>query len=420
MSYSRCITPYVVAVSAAIPGIVLRLTGVHLDPPLQALICGAAIMGASFLLLWACDAAQKDISQAFAIAVVALIAVLPEYAVDMYFTWQAGQFPESEYSHYAVANMTGANRLLIGVAWSLIVFIYWIRNRRAIELESQRRTELLFLAMATVYAFVVVAKGSLAWYDCIVFVGMFVWYIALACKRPCTDFEAHGPACVLADMPKRRRKCATSIVLLFAAGAILANAEPFCEGLIGTGKALHINEFLLIQWLAPIASEMPEFVLAIMFALRGNAGLALGSLVSCKLNQWTLLIGMIPGVFAVSQGSLTPPIPFGHFQMNEILLTAAQSLLAVVMLAAMRLTLGHALLLFGLFMAQFLSPQLVAMMPGDRFLGVDGHSTQQLFTAFYLVAALTLILNHPRQIAHLRQGLRVSADDRPATEPVTA
>jgi len=56
-------------------------------------LAGLAIMSAAFLLLWACDAAQADISQALALAAVALISVLPEYAVDMYFTWQAGQHP---------------------------------------------------------------------------------------------------------------------------------------------------------------------------------------------------------------------------------------------------------------------------------------------------------------------------------------
>ncbi len=97
-------------------------------------LAGAAIIGASFLLLWACDAMQAEISQALSLAAVALIAVLPEYSVDMYFTWQAGQHPASDYAHYAIANMTGANRLLIGVAWGLIVALFWYRFRRSVEL----------------------------------------------------------------------------------------------------------------------------------------------------------------------------------------------------------------------------------------------------------------------------------------------
>jgi cation:H+ antiporter len=33
-----------------------------------------------------------------------------------------------------------------------------------------------------------------------------------------------------------------------------------------TGRLLRINEFLLGQWLVPIASETPEFVVALGFA----------------------------------------------------------------------------------------------------------------------------------------------------------
>ena len=47
-------------------------------------------MGAAFILSWAAEAAQLDISAGLAIAVLALIAVLPEYAVDFVFAWQGG------------------------------------------------------------------------------------------------------------------------------------------------------------------------------------------------------------------------------------------------------------------------------------------------------------------------------------------
>ena len=96
------------AALTALPTIAVRLAGIPLEAPLMALTAGSAILGASFLLLWACDAAQTDISQALALAVVALMAVLPEYSVDMYFTWQAGSNPEGGYAQYAIANMTGS------------------------------------------------------------------------------------------------------------------------------------------------------------------------------------------------------------------------------------------------------------------------------------------------------------------------
>ena len=95
--------------------IFISLSGTALSPELQALSAGIAIFGASFMLSWAAELAQLEIPQALALALLALIAVLPEYAVDMYFAWEAGKDPK--YTAFATANMTGANRLLIGVGW---------------------------------------------------------------------------------------------------------------------------------------------------------------------------------------------------------------------------------------------------------------------------------------------------------------
>jgi cation:H+ antiporter len=401
----RSYWPFVIAFLACVPGIVARLAGFHLDPFAMALLSGTAILGASFLLLWACDAAQADVSQALALAVVALIAVLPEYAVDMYFTWEAGQNPGGQYAHYAVANMTGANRLLIGVAWGLVAVVYWFRRRRAVHLIKDRRLELVFLGMATVYAFVIPIKGTLAWYDGLVFLGLYVWYMLLASRRPCVDCEAAGPAELLLALPKARRLATVAGLFLFAGAAILANAEPFCEGLIGSGKALHINEFLLVQWLAPIASEAPEFTVALMFAWRGNASLALGSLLSSKLNQWTLLVGMIPGVFAVSHGSLDHPMPMDALQMQEILLTAAQSLLGIVMLARLRFSVWGALVLFVLFSGQLVLPVLVKAYPWLG-MGLEADRIHPIFSGAYLALALALVIRRPTAMSNLLQGLR--------------
>jgi cation:H+ antiporter len=53
----------------------------------------------------------------------------------------------------------------------------------------------------------------------------------------------------------------------------------------------------LIQWVAPLASESPEFLIAILFALRGRGSVGIGALISSKVNQWTLLIGTPPLAF---------------------------------------------------------------------------------------------------------------------------
>ena len=406
MQISRRLLPILLAILTTLPGVYLRLCQVQTTAPVTAVLSGMAILAASFLLLWACDAAQMDVSQALALAVVALIAVLPEYAVDMYFTWQAGQHPQAEYAHFAIANMTGANRLLIGLAWTLIVAIFWAKTRQTVVLEAERRTEILFLGMATLYAFAIPLKGSLAWYDGLVFVALYVWYIVLASRRPCEECELEGPARVLMELPKIRRRLATLAMFLFAAGVVLVNAKPFCEGLVATGKLLGINEFLLVQWLAPIASEAPEFTVAIMFALRGQAGIALGSLLSAKLNQWTLLVGTIPAVYGISTASLVHPLPMDGFQMNEILLTAAQSLLAVVLLAGLRLNWKGALLLFVLFVGQLAAPPLLgAFFPQSASRWEPGH-IHLLFSIVYLVVAAGILLRQLGPIKRLWEGSR--------------
>ena len=220
---------------------------------------------------------------------------------------------------------------------------------------KKKRTDILFLGMATLYALLIPLKGSLTLFDGVVFLGIYVGYMCIIARRPCEEEEPEGPAATLAKLSRPARMRAVAGLFLFAALVILFNAEPFSESLVVSGKILGINEFLLVQWLAPIASEAPEFIVALMFAFRGNAGLALGSLLSSKLNQWTLLVGMIPGVYAVSSGGTTP-INLDPHQFQEIFLTAGQSIFAVALLLDLRLGLREAAALLVFFLAQLFSP----------------------------------------------------------------
>src|SRR6476620_12122081 len=113
-----------------LPGVLLRLTGLHPAHWLAALCFGLAIVGAAFMLGWGAEVVQIDISAGLALAVLALIAVLPEYAVDFVFTSKAGTNPK-EFAPLALANMTGANQLLIGVGWSLVVLLAAYRIKKA-------------------------------------------------------------------------------------------------------------------------------------------------------------------------------------------------------------------------------------------------------------------------------------------------
>ena len=91
----RQILALVLAVTATVPGMIIRFTEPELSAPIQALTFGLAIVGAAFVLAWAAEVAQLDISAGLAIAVLALIAVLPEYAVDLVFAWRGGEAYET-------------------------------------------------------------------------------------------------------------------------------------------------------------------------------------------------------------------------------------------------------------------------------------------------------------------------------------
>ena len=124
---------------------------------------------------------------------------------------------------------------------------------------------------------------------------------------------------------------------------------------MATGRKFGIEEFILVQWLAPLASESPEFIVAILFALRMQPGISMGALLSSKVNQWTLLIGMLPVVFAISAGRLGP-MEMDQRQIEEMFLTAAQSLFAVAILANLSFSLVEATVIFVLFSTQLFFP----------------------------------------------------------------
>src|SRR5688500_6358585 len=173
------------AVALAVPWIILNQLGFHGDPILIAALTGMAILGAAFLLSWAAEVFQMDVSQALALALLALIAVLPEYAVDAVFAYQAGQDPALAQEGYAVANMTGANRLLIGLGWSSIVLVAWFRHgARSVALERSQALEMSVLLAATAYALFIPFKGELGLIDTVVLVSLFGLYTWATSRAP--------------------------------------------------------------------------------------------------------------------------------------------------------------------------------------------------------------------------------------------
>jgi len=335
--------------------IVLRLTGAHLSHEWTTICSGVGIFGAAIVLSWAADVAQMDIPQSLALAALALIAVLPEYAVDAYFAWTAGKDPK--YVQYAAANMTGANRLLIGLGWASVVIVYWLKTRkRAVDLEPSHSMEVSYLTLATIYSLVIPLKGTLSLVDTVVLFTIFTFYVISASKAGMQEPELEGgPSELIGALPVLQRRLVTIGLFVIAGLAIFLAAEPFAESLLATGRTYGVEEFLLVQWIAPLASESPEFIVAILFALRLNPGASIGTLVSSTVNQWTLLIATLPLAFSISAGHVGV-MTLDPRQREEFLLTATQSFFAVAVIANLQFTLLEAGLVASLFATQLFFP----------------------------------------------------------------
>jgi cation:H+ antiporter len=174
------------AVALTAAWVVVFVTGSQLATVATVAVSGLAVLGASFLLAWGAETAEKDVPRAFAIAVLAVLAVAPEYAVDALYAWSAGsggattaacaELPAAAIeagettlaaachdANLAIANMTGANRILIGIGWAgIALFTVYraattndpaVRDREgwladAVTLDRDIATEVAFLFLA--------------------------------------------------------------------------------------------------------------------------------------------------------------------------------------------------------------------------------------------------------------------------------
>jgi cation:H+ antiporter len=216
----------------------------------------------------------------------------------------------------------------------------------------------------------------------VVLFAMFFYYAGRAARSEKHDVELEGIAAQLDSiLGNNARRLVVLLMFAFAGFAIWYSAEPFAEGLKATGRAYGMNEFLFVQWLAPLASESPEAMIALLFALKGKGSVGIGALISSKVNQWTLLVGAIPLAYGLAAGglaagSLTPMVLDARSK-EELLLTSAQSLFAAVVISDFRFALWEAMLLLILFTAQLLMPQ---------------ENIRYIFCGLYLVAAVILLV----------------------------
>ena len=329
---------------------------------LQALWTFPSILASAFCVAWGAEAAQFYISQGLALALLAWIQVLPEFAVEAVIAWHR-DIP------LMTANFTGALRLLTGLGWPTIWVVFALARRRrrergffaGIELEQEHAAEVVGLVPPLLYFVWIIVKGSIGLVDAGVLLALYAGYLVILNRIPPKEHEEIGDVAKVAQavlrLDTRRRQLA--ILGLFLAGGFMLylTAEPFLRSMIGLASVLGVSQFVFVQWVAPFLSEFPEFTTTSYWARgRGKAGMALMNMASSNINQWTVLAAMIPIVYSLSLGHpSTVPL---HEHRVELTLTLLQGALGVVILSNLNFQAYEALGLFALWFVQFLVPTL--------------------------------------------------------------
>jgi cation:H+ antiporter len=321
-----------------------------------------AVLLSAFVIAWGAEAAQFFMSQGLALAILAWLQTLPEFAVEADIAWRQ-DVPNM------TANFTGSLRLLVGLGWSMIFGVATVAHRRktgkwlgSIVLDEEHAVQVVGLFVPIVYFIVIWWKASLTVWDGLVLLFLYLAYLFVLNKMPPrAEEETEGldyvPRKVLAFRPGLR---GAAIVGLFVGGGVLLYyvTHPFVDSLKALALTAGISEFVFIQWVAPFLSEFPEKVSAFKWASTvRQAPMALMNMVSSNINQWTVLAAMIPVVYSLSRGSLSA-IPFDGMHRDEVLLTILQSMLGMLLLVNMRYSAPEAALIFLLWLAQFAVPSL--------------------------------------------------------------
>jgi cation:H+ antiporter len=338
---------------------------------LAALWTFPSILLSAFLVAWGAEAAQFLISQGLALAILAWLQTLPEFAVEAVIAWEAGRNPER--AHLAIANLTGAIRLLLGLGWPMIYFVFAFSARRRgdpqftpIRLQPEHAVEVVGLVPPLLYFIVIVWKQSISWIDALVLLLLYVAYLLVLLRHPPQNVEELADVSRVSQWAYRERgwRRTAAIGALFGGGGFLlyVTAHPFLESMLAVAGLLGISQFVLVQWVAPFLSEFPEKVSAFLWARRvTHAPMALMNMVSSNINQWTILAAMIPLVYGYSHHHHTGTWAAFHFdtaQRAEIILTLLQTGLGMVVLANMKFGWFDAAALFALWLVQFLAPHL--------------------------------------------------------------
>ena len=377
-----------------------------------AFLCFSAVITSSLVISWAAEVAEFSISQGLAVAIVALLQVLPEFMVEAVIAWH-------KEIDLMMANVTGSNRLLMGVGWPMIYMTADIQSRvrtgkwlPSIRLRPENIVEIGVLFLASLYFAIVLVKQTLQIYDGIFLGILFVCYLYILRVLPEEEEERKED---LLPMPRylisiKDRKRGFVLLVLFLIGGLTmwAVADPFLLSVKEVAAAAGISAFVFVQWVAPFLSEFPEKVTAFYWARTIRlAPMGLLNMISSKVNQWTILVTMIPIVYSFSMGRMTT-IPLDLHHREEILLSMMMTFYGCAALAKLKFTRGNAIVMFILWLAQFMYPGNFTFLPK---IPIIGDNSRIITSIIFVILAIYEIVRHRKEfqiLSGVRETLRLA------------
>ena len=369
----KIVTFTILALAVFVLGYYLKLKGI---------IISSIIIFAAVLIGYGAEVLELILPSGVAIAIVALLQISPEFFVEWATVKKAAFDPE--FLHNAMANLYGANKLLVGFGPPLVFFVYYFfspaKKANYISLHKIKSYSIFVMIFAVMYNMIIYLKNSLMWYDSIALISIYlgsVYFIGHMELRYNKLKEAQGAAAVeegpkIEDSAVEKlihkfvlagekviayRAYIMSFALLATGGALLVGfAEEFLECLLHASAAAGISTFIFIGYVAPFMSEFPEKTVAIGYAMKGHEDTAMINFLSSILAQLTLLTAMVPLAYSYYKGFLTG-IVFDPIQSQELLLVISMMLFSLMLFLDLKFTIRETILALGLFIWQFIFPE---------------------------------------------------------------
>jgi cation:H+ antiporter len=339
--------PVLGAAACAVLGLIVRAGATTLPAPVAMIGLGVGFVGASLLLSWAADAAEVDVSGAMVVAGITFVTVLPELIVEVHFAY-------TQQTSLVSANLTGATRLLLTGATAMPVLGAWLLARRgqppaSFTLAPARRVDLAILFVACGYGVLLALLGRVSLVDGLLLIALYVFYLRRIQGTPDEPPAVVGVSAGIAALPQQQRRRLLVGLLALATIVVVVVANPFTDALQKTGALVGINPYVLVQSIAPAATETPEFVIAIVLALHRRPSQGLAIFLAASVAQWTLAIGILPWAHLAGGGGSS--LPLDTRATVELALTVATTLMAIAALVTLtpkRIDAGIVLTLFAI------------------------------------------------------------------------